>query len=194
MQTINSKQRDDLTEMQKSNPSVENLKPLGDRQRIAMTTPLRKLETNELPGFHMQWLRGTRERIQQALNAGFEFVSPDEVGLNNLDLGGDAAHGGNTDMGSRVSTGEGGGELGLDGQPIRLYLMKQRKEYHDEDKAILQRRNDSVVDSLMSQYKTGAVGEGAENAPSETTQDRSTRYVGTQTKIPEIFRRKPDRS
>lgn len=179
-----------IDHMQKQNPAQAPGKTVAERVRVPMTSPMRKLEVAELPGWWLQWIRGTPERLQQARRAGFDHVRETELDVNNLDVGGDAKTSGNTDMGSIVSTGDGSGETGNDGQPIRLYLMKQRKEHHDEDMAIQQRRNDSVVDSLTVNFRSGTVGVGAAEAPAETPEDVKNRYVGTQTKIPDLFKRK----
>lgn len=173
-----------------TNPANPAGKPAAERVRVPMTSPMRRLEVAELPGYWLQWIRGTQERIQQALNAGFIYVSESELSINNFDIGGDAKTSGNTDMGTRVSTGDGSGEMGRDGQPIRMFLMKQSKEHHDEDTGIVQSRNDSVVDSLTANFRSGTVGVGAEGAPAETGLDVKTRYVGSQTKIPDLFKRK----
>lgn len=180
--------------MQAQNPSVAPGKTLAERVRVPMTTPMRKLEVAELPGWWLQWIRGTPERMQQARRAGFDHVYEHEIDINNMDLGGDAKTSGNSDMGTIVSTGDGSGEQGRDGQAIRLYLMKQRKEHHDEDSAITQARNDSVVDSLTANFKQGTVGMGVQGAPAETPVDANNRYVGSQTKIPDLFKRKVNRS
>lgn len=195
MQKINSEVTDKAQEMQGSNPGNIPAPTQAERRRIPMTTPLRKLEVPMIPGYHTQWIRGTKERLNQALNAGYEFVQEYEVQMHNMDLGGDAKHDGNSDLGTRVSTSDKSGELD-GGQAINLYLMKQRKEYYDEDKGILQARNDSVVDTLVGHLQEGAKFGGREGAPApaETPEDARQRYVGKGTKIPEFLRRKPDRS
>lgn len=198
MQKIESTQAattaENLANMAGQNPANPPEKPAGDRVRVPMTTPTRKLEVAELPGFWLQWIRGTPDRVMQAKAAFFEHVTESEIHPNNHDLGGDARTSGNTDMGTIVSTTDGSGEIGADGQGVRMYLMKQRKEYHDEDMAINQRRNDSVVDSLTSAFRHGTVGVGAEGAPAETSDDLQKRYVKPDLRIPEIFRRKPNKA
>lgn len=185
---------ENLAGMAAQNPANPPGKTAAERVRVPMTAPMRKLEVSELPGFWLQWIRGTPERMQQARRAFFEHVYEHELDVNNHDIGGDAKTSGNTDMGTIVSTGDGSGEIGHDGQSIRLYLMKQRKEYHDEDMAINQSRNDSVVDSLTVNFRQGTVGVGAEGAPSELPVDVQNRYVGQQTKLPTLFQRKANRS
>ena len=176
--------------MEKSNPSVAPGKTKGERKRIPLSVPQRKLEAPDIPGYHLRWIRGTPQRIQQAERAGFEFVEQDEVELNNLSLGGDATRTGNSDMGSRVSVTEGG--AGDDGQALRMYLMKQKMEYYLEDSEIVQKRNDGIADTLTAGYRQGTIGAGA--ASGETAEDVQQRYVDkSRSKVPELFRRKSSR-
>jgi len=177
--------------MQESSPANNPNKTKAERQRIPMTTAKRKLELPDIPGYHVQWIYGSGDRIRQALNAGFEFVDQSEVDMNNFDLGGDAKHSGNTDLGTRVSVIAGGMFEG-DKQAAVLYAMKQKKEYYDEDQRLVQRRNDSVADALVGNLASGQIGRGAEGSPSETAEDASLRFVDRErTKIPNLFKRKP---
>lgn len=172
--------------LQKSNPSVATGQaPAVARKRIPLSTPQRKLEVPEIPGFYLRWFRGTPARIAQAENAGFVFVTQDEVKLNSLSLGGDATKDGNTDMGSRVSVVE-GSEVDGGGNAVRLYLMKQPIEFKKEDDAAVQQRNDETVATLTAQFKQGTVG-GIDKG--ETPEDAALRYVGSRARVPELFRK-----
>lgn len=174
-------------QMQKGNPANLPGKTAGERKRIPLSVPQRKLEVQDIPGYHTHWFRGTAQRLAQAERAGFEYVHPDEVSLTDVSIGGDAMKAGNTDLGSRVSRIE-GGEVDGNGQAVRMYLMKQKNEYWKEDQAILQERNDSIADSLTTAYRTGGIG-GKDAG--ETAEDASLRYVDKKrSKIPELFRRK----
>ena len=76
-----------------------------------------------------------------------------------------------------------GDGAGPDGQPARLILMKIREEWASDNDAILEDRNEAIAAALRG----GQIG-----SEKDTTQgDRDARYVGSQTKIPELFRRKP---
>lgn len=172
MQPINQKQQ---------NPSNVPGKARAERKRVPMSAPVQKLEVPELPGYHLHWMRGSHQRIQQALQAGYEFVSPEEVHVNNVSLGGDSAVSGNTDMGSHVSIV--GGGLGEDNQPVRLILMKLKEELWLEDQQVVQNRNDQVAAAL-----TGGMLGGDKAADSG---ELNMRYVKKDlTKIPEMFRKK----
>ena len=110
-----------------------------------------------------------------------EFVDEREIKINNVSLGGDSAISGNTDLGSRVSVVS-GQEVGKDGQPTRLILMKIKQEWWEEDQKQVEARNDKVRRSLLG----GMIG--AENDRPGDTQHR---YVdNARTAIPEFFKPK----
>lgn len=177
--------------MQDQNPSVVPGKAAGERKRIPLSVPQRKLEVPGIPGFYLRWFRGTPQRLAQAERAGFEFVDEKEVELNNLSLGGDATKAGNTDLGSRVSVIEGSETDGA-GQAVRMYLMKQPLALKKEDDAITEERNDSVADALTAQYRQGVVGGRAEG---ELPEDMAARYVDkSRTKVPSLFQKKVRRA
>jgi hypothetical protein len=190
MATIAEKAAEARQHMDKQNPTVAPGKTEAERRRIPLSVPQRKLEVPDIPGYHLRWFRGTPQRLAQAERAGFVHVTEDEIGLNPVSLGGDATKAGNSDMGSNVSVIE-GSEVDGSGQAVRMYLMKQKMEYKLEDDAIIQKRNDSVVDALTGQYAQGAVGG---QQPGESAEDFSTRYVDKKrARIPELFRRKSAR-
>lgn len=159
----------------------------AERKRVPMTAPVLKLYVPDLPGYHLHWMRGDAGRLAQAEKAGYEFVDSSEVDINNVLLGGDATKSGNTDMGSRVSV-IAGQETGGDGQPVRLYLMKQKQEWYEEDQKILESRNDQIAQTLTANFRQGTVGGKADG---ETSEDMQNRYVNkTRTKIPDLFTKK----
>lgn len=162
---------------------------------IPMTLPQQRLAVPQIPGYHLHWMLNTPERIHAALRAGYEFVNEDEVGLTNLDLGGDAKVEGNSDMGTRVTrlaSTYGDGSIGRDGQPARLILMKQKEELYRKHQKLLENRNDSVADAMTSSFRQGTVGGRAEG---ETAADLASRYVGSRGRVPDLFNRnKPRRT
>lgn len=183
---MNDKTQEVVDTMQGSNPTAISGKK-AERKRIPLTLPQAKLAVPEIPGYHLYWFRGVPQRLAQAQAAGYEWVSPEEVDVNNTLLGGDASKQGSTDMGSRVSIVE-GGETDGSGNAIRLYLMKQPMEYYLEDQKLLQARNDSIADTLTEAYRTGQVGGPVDG---ERAEDRASRYVDPKRgKVPELFRRK----
>jgi hypothetical protein len=141
---------------------------------IPMSAPVQRLQVPEMPGFKLHWFRGEPGRIARAQRAGYKFVEPDEVRVNNFDLGGSKDNSGNTDLGTRVSI-----EAGEDDG--RLYLMKIPQELYDYAQKLLGREVDSVVDALTS----GKVG--SEN--DEEASDTANRYV--QRKRTKLFKKRP---
>src|SRR5215467_14955242 len=100
--------------------------PLG---YMPMSAPIQRLQVPKKDGYVRYWFRGEPARIQRALQAGYQFVHPDDVKVNNFDLGGDAKVSGNTDLGSRVSITS-GADTDPNGNPNRLYLMEIPEELY----------------------------------------------------------------
>lgn len=188
MTTLEEKALEARNKMQGSNPAAETAKTaVAARQRIPISTPQLKLQVPDIPGFHLYWFKGVPGRLAQAERAGYVFVTPNEVSLNDVSIGGDAKRSGNTDMGNQVSIVE-GSEVDASGNAVRLYLMKQPMEFFLEDRKIMQARNNSIADTLTANYKQGSVG-GL--APGEQQVDAASRYVDPRrTRVPELFRRK----
>lgn len=170
--------------IEKLNPATP-VEVARERKRVPMSVPVQRLETAELPGYHLHWFLSTAERLQRALDGGYEFVDEREMKLNNVTLGGDSAVSGNTDMGSRISIVS-GQEVGKDGQPTRLVLMKIKQEWYDEDQAVIEARNTKVRDSLLG----GMIG-----AEQDRAGDSQHRYVDkSRTQIPDFFKDKRKRA
>jgi len=91
---------------------------------------------NQIEGYHLHILNDTPGRIDQALSAGYEFVSPDEVGgvANNVVSR-------NTDLGDKVRFLVG---TGTNNEPMYAYLMKIELDLYEEDQQALQSKNDRV--------------------------------------------------
>ena len=165
-----------MSEIKPINPSNRSAAP--ERKRIPMSVPVQKLSVPDLPGYHLHWFTGSPERLGRALEGGYEFVEETETSTNDVGLGGTSTRTGNTDMGSRVSV-VAGSEIGRDGQPVRLVLMKIKQEWYEEDQKLVEQRNDQVINSLLG--GTQAAGGN----------DASNRYVDRdRTKIPDFFKRK----
>ena len=156
----------------------------AERTRIPMSLPQQKLSVPDIPGYHLHWMNGNPGRISQALAAGYEFVEPGEVEVNNFGLADNAGADGNTDMGTRVSIVS-GQDVGQDGQANRLYLMKIRQDWWGEDQAKLEDRNEQIATTLRGGADVGNNPNGSEN-----------RYVPESHKknVAELFTRKSRRS
>lgn len=169
--------------MKDLNPATRTDKSAAERKRIPMSVPVQRLEAPDIPGFHLHWFLGTAERLQRALDGGYEFVDPREAKINNVSLGGDSAISGNTDMGSRVSVGS-GQEVGKDGQPVRLVLMKIKQEWWDDDQKLVEQRNEQVAAALRG----GMLNDPAN--PGDTSHSYLDNPMGqpfSRTKIPDLF-------
>lgn len=185
-----AKAADMKKQMEGNNPSNLPQPPKAERKRIPMSLPQRRLDVAPIPGYQLFWILGKPDRIAQAQAAFYEFVSMDEVNVNDRRVGADLESG-STDLGSRVSV-VAGDELDHSGQPIRLYLMKVRNEYAEEDAAVIEERNSQVARELSSQFNRGTVGG---TAPGETGADGENRYVDARrTSIPDFFKPKPRRA
>lgn len=151
------------------NPSSLPLKGAEQRTRIPMSVPRQKLAVPDIPGYHLHWMLGTPERLDQAKKAGYVPVEADEVDVTNTSLADGDASSGSTDMGSQVSI-VAGGDTDRQGQSVRLILMKIKQEWWDEDQKLLEKKSDDLVTTLRS---------GAINAAQagETQADARLRYV-----------------
>jgi len=96
--------------LRKIEPAKKKRVPLGTRQRLSY--PKR-------PGYYRYVFNDVDDRIQRALDAGYEFVTEDNL------TGGDPRVGDASQMGKKVSKQVGGGAMG--------YLMEIPNEYHEED-------------------------------------------------------------
>ena len=167
--------------IEKLNPATTAGKSAAERKRVPMSVPVQRLEAPEIPGFHLHWFNGTPERLQRAVDGGYEFVDEREMKINPVSIGGDTTRSGNTDMGSRVSVVS-GTEIGKDGQPMRLILMKIRLEWYEEDQKLVEEKNDRVANTL----KGGLMG-----AEKDVAGDTQQRYLDkARTKIPDLFTKK----
>lgn len=146
-------------EMTASNPA--NAPETAPKRRIPMGLPTLKLEVPAIPGYVCHWMRGTPQRIQQATNAGYEFVDQSEVQVNGLGLANDYLGNNHTDLGTRVSISAGG-----DAEAGRLILMKIKKELWDEDQLAVNQKHADIAARLRG-----------DNGLAEAGMDTSNRYT-----------------
>jgi len=153
--------------VKESNPATGQLKlPKGYRPLSGGQT---KLDAPQIEGYTLRWFRGDPGRIQRALQAGWQFVEKDETDLVDTDIaGGDTQKG--TDLGSRVSLVS-GDEVGFNGQPGRMYLMKCPIELYQYARSLHGAQVDATVAALKGTIP-GNVREGG-----ETKEDSRTRYL-----------------
>jgi len=135
-------------------------------KRIPMSAPRRKMETPDLPGFHLHWM--LEENIPQAFQGGYEFVKTNELDINPMGIGSDTTLSGNVDMGTNICIV--GNKVGNSGKPDMQYLMKIKLEWWNEDQKSLEDRNIAMLRQMFR---------GEQIAGSEKTSgtDQNLRYV-----------------
>lgn len=116
-------------------------------RRVPLSLPTRKLEVPEIPGYVCYWFRGTAQRLQQARQAGYEFVDAGDVELNGSGLANSYDDDGNSDLGSRISIAAGGDDSEA-GNGIRMYLMKIKQELWDEDQVAIEARHEQLAATI----------------------------------------------
>lgn len=109
-------------------------------ERIPFGQGNSKLVAMKIPGYHLHWINDwhpqTPDRLNQAMQAGYIFVTQEETVTNGL-LGG----GTTVDLSNRVSRIVG---TRPDGEAITAYLMKCQTEYHLDNQKPVWDRADSV--------------------------------------------------
>jgi hypothetical protein len=146
--TIEEKKERALTRTAESRSTAE-------RKRGTFNGTQAKLTVNrQIPGYHLHIMNDEPGRIQNAIDGGWEFVTPDEVGGVQ-----ERVVSGNTDLGEKVRYLVGTSEKG-DG--LYAYLMKIREDWWLEDQEEMQKRNDLVDDAIRSgtNVKSGTSSEG----------------------------------
>lgn len=163
-------------------PSPANVREtrVTEATRVPMSLPELKLYVPDIPGYHLHWFRGAR--TARAMQAGYEFVDPLEVTLVNTGLADDASKSGNSDLGSRVSVVAGDADP-ANGGVERLYLMKIRQEWHEQDMAALEAKNEQIA---------AAIRGSADATPNPHGNEQ--RYVPSRGKQSTIFTPKQRRS
>ena len=132
--TIEQKREEALTR-------TTNERTTRERVRNVFNGTQAKLTVNkQIPGYHLHIFNDEPGRVQTAIDGGWEFVTPDEVGGVK-----DSVTSGNTDLGDKVRFLVGTSEKG-DG--LYAYLLKIKQEWYDEDQAEIQKRNDRVDDAI----------------------------------------------
>jgi hypothetical protein len=101
----------------------------------------------QIPGYHLHVLTDAGSRIQEAMDSGYEFVRPEEVGGVSENVVSR-----NGDLGERIRylvnpRAQGTEQYG--------YLMKIRQEWYEEDQAELQAKNNRIDASIRKGKITG---------------------------------------
>lgn len=153
-----------------SNPANAPQRSVTEKTRIPMNLPSSKLAVPEIPGYYLYWFLG--QNVPRALKAGYEFVDESEADMVNSGLADDAAKSGNTDLGTRVSIVAGGVVEGSS-EPQRLYLMKLRQEWRDQDVQASEQVNERIAATIRG----GQAMPGSQSQTGETPADQLQRYL-----------------
>lgn len=116
--------------------------------RIPLSVPRQKHSTPKIPGYYTRWFMDTEARVAQCLAAGYEFVTKEEVAVNNFSVAGDRGDVGGSDLGSRVTIVAGG--EGANGQAARQVLMKLKNEFREQDLRAKEARSEKLVEALRA--------------------------------------------
>lgn len=160
----------------KTNPSQDK----GDLDLPAgykpMSVGMRRLEVPDRDGWHRHWFRGNPGNLAKAQQAGYKFVDPDDIELNDFDLAGNGESTG-TDMGdSRVSVSSGDGSE-------RLYLMECPERLFQYAQSL----HMEGVHQTAASLKGGTVGKGKGG---ETSTDTNQTYSDVNIKGRNLLTRK----
>ena len=105
--------------------------------------------TNEIPGYHLCWMNDDGN-VQNALDSGYEFVTRGETELAN------GVTPQNTDMSDKIKQKVGTTQQG---DILYAFLMKIKKEWHEEDMFEIEKQNKAIEDAIAGGNINGAVGQ-----------------------------------
>jgi hypothetical protein len=146
--TIEEKKEQVLTRNANERPTRERVRNVFNGTQAKLTV------NNEIPGYKLHIFNDEPGRIQTAIDGGWEFVNPEEVGGVK-----DSVTSGNTDLGEKVRYLVGASEKG-DG--LYAYLLKIKQEWWEEDQKELHKRNDRVDEAIRGgvNVKEGTSSDG----------------------------------
>ena len=104
---------------------------------------------NEIPGYHLCWMNDDGN-VQNALDSGYEFVTKGETELAN------GVTPQNTDMSDKIKQKVGTTQQG---DILYAFLMKIKKEWHEEDMFEIEKQNKAIEDAIAGGNINGAIGQ-----------------------------------
>jgi len=142
--TTNNKATKPEQEEVKSTKDLVTVVPIEKpvrRKKGAFNGTRGKLQVgNLIQDYHLYFFNDEPGRIAAALEAGWEFVTPEEVGYDSSNVTNN-----NVDLANRVSVLGMKSELG---KPQQQILLKIRQEWWEEDQAEVQARNNKTDASI----------------------------------------------
>ena len=136
-----------LNQQKSDSPSVASDGTIRKRRNTFNGTEAKLGVRTQIEGYHLHVFTDAGARIQEALDSGYEFVKPDEVGGVSENVVSR-----NGDLGERIRflvnpRAEGSEQYG--------YLMKIRQEWFEEDQAELQAKNNRIDAAIRKGKITG---------------------------------------
>lgn len=133
-----------LEKQEGSSPAVDGT--TRKRRNVFNGTEAKLGVRSQIPGYHLHIFTDVGSRVQEAIDSGYEFVTPTEIGGVSENVVSR-----NGDLGERIRylvnpRAEGTEQFG--------YLMKVRQEWFEEDQAELQAKNNRI-DSAIRKGKMG---------------------------------------
>ena len=133
-----------LVKQEGSSPAVDGA--TRKRRNVFNGTEAKLGVRSQIPGYHLHIFTDVGSRVQEAIDSGYEFVTPTEIGGVSENVVSR-----NGDLGERIRylvnpRAEGTEQFG--------YLMKVRQEWFEEDQAELQAKNNRI-DSAIRKGKMG---------------------------------------
>lgn len=133
-----------LEKQEGSSPAVDGA--TRKRRNVFNGTEAKLGVRSQIPGYHLHIFTDVGSRVQEAVDSGYEFVTPTEIGGVSENVVSR-----NGDLGERIRylvnpRAEGTEQFG--------YLMKVRQEWFEEDQAELQAKNNRI-DSAIRKGKMG---------------------------------------
>ena len=142
---MNTKEEIQMVDTTDKNEVINNTE--RKRRNVFNGTQTKLSVREQIPGYHLHVFTDTAQRIQEALDNGYEFVKATEVG----GVGSNVVSN-NGDLGDKIRylvnpRSEGSEQFG--------YLMKIRQEWFDEDQRSLQEKNNQIDVSIRKGKITG---------------------------------------
>jgi hypothetical protein len=136
-----------VTDNNVDNQQKQDAAPTRRRKNVFNGTQLKLEVQRQIPGYHLHVFTDTGNRIYEAQDDGYEFVSPKEIGGVSENVVSR-----NGDLGDRVRflvnpRAEGTEKFG--------YLMKKRNEWHEEDQRALAQKNNMIDQAIKRGKITG---------------------------------------
>ena len=133
-----------LEKQEGSSPAVDGA--TRKRRNVFNGTEAKLSVRQQIDGYHLHIFTDVGSRVQEAIDSGYEFVTPTEIGGVSENVVSR-----NGDLGERIRylvnpRAEGTEQFG--------YLMKVRQEWFEEDQAELQAKNNRI-DSAIRKGKMG---------------------------------------